>query len=52
LSEFSKILQILVQTIALRIEADTGPWLMPVQYERKAWPRFYRGNAPLSLQSR
>jgi hypothetical protein len=24
---------------ALRIEADTGLWLRPVQYERKAWPQ-------------
>ena len=31
---------------ALRIAADTGPWLRPVQYEQKAWPA---GNAIIQL---
>ncbi|MCQ6959959.1 hypothetical protein [Mucilaginibacter aquariorum] len=31
---------------ALGIGADTGPWLMPVQYERKAWAA---GNAQMAM---
>jgi hypothetical protein len=31
---------------ALRIVADTGPWLMPVQYERIAWAE---GNARINF---
>jgi hypothetical protein len=37
---------------ALRIAADTGPWLMPVQYERKAWPKATPNMKQLSAKKR
>jgi len=34
------------RVIALVMEADTGPWLMPVQYERTARPASIGGKRP------